>query len=72
MTVHQKTVQQNECKNVHPLPLQLLQFKEDNAGHLGSAAGSLEQALETTKSNINWVDLNKKQVFDWFISETSS
>ncbi|XP_072236216.1 aminopeptidase Ey-like [Leuresthes tenuis] len=51
---------------------QLLQFKEDNAGQLGSAAGSLEQALENTKSNINWVDLNKKQVFDWFISETSS
>ncbi|KAM4593085.1 aminopeptidase Ey-like [Odontesthes bonariensis] len=51
---------------------QLLQFKEDNAGQLGSAAGTLEQALERTKSNINWVDLNKKQVFDWFTGETST
>ncbi|XP_069029800.1 aminopeptidase Ey-like [Embiotoca jacksoni] len=50
---------------------QLLQFKEDNAGQLGSATTSLEQALERTKANMNWVALNKKPVFEWFRSETS-
>uniref|UniRef100_A0A8C3AQD7 Aminopeptidase n=1 Tax=Cyclopterus lumpus TaxID=8103 RepID=A0A8C3AQD7_CYCLU len=48
---------------------QLLQFKEDNAGQFGSAATSLEQALERTKANMNWVALNNKEVFDWFTSE---
>uniref|UniRef100_A0A3Q3EQ01 Aminopeptidase n=1 Tax=Labrus bergylta TaxID=56723 RepID=A0A3Q3EQ01_9LABR len=48
---------------------QLLQFKEDNAGHFGSASASLEQALERTKANINWVEMNKKQVLDWFTTE---
>ncbi|CAJ1048729.1 aminopeptidase Ey-like isoform X2 [Xyrichtys novacula] len=51
---------------------QLLQFKEDNAGQLGSASASLEQALEGTKANINWVTLNKKEVLDWFNNEASS
>ncbi|XP_070695568.1 aminopeptidase N-like [Pempheris klunzingeri] len=51
---------------------QLLQFKEDNAGQLGSATSSLEQALERTKANIKWVTMNKKQVLDWFTSETNS
>ncbi|KAM6950436.1 aminopeptidase Ey-like [Lycodopsis pacificus] len=51
---------------------QLLQFKEDNAGQLGSATTSLEQALESTKANMNWVAMNKEQVLDWFTSETSS
>uniref|UniRef100_A0A3Q3ETR8 Aminopeptidase n=1 Tax=Labrus bergylta TaxID=56723 RepID=A0A3Q3ETR8_9LABR len=51
---------------------QLLQFKEDNAGHFGSASASLEQALERTKANINWVEMNKKQVLDWFTTEASS
>uniref|UniRef100_A0A8D0AY27 Aminopeptidase n=1 Tax=Sander lucioperca TaxID=283035 RepID=A0A8D0AY27_SANLU len=51
---------------------QLLQFKEDNAGQLGSAAPSLEQALERTKANMNWVAKNKDQVLKWFQSEASS
>ncbi|XP_018553001.1 aminopeptidase Ey [Lates calcarifer] len=51
---------------------QLLQFKEDNAGQLGSATTALEQALERTKANMNWVAMNKKQVLEWFTSETSS
>lgn len=54
------------------VPLQLVQFKEDNAGQLGSAESSLEQALERTKANINWVAMNKKEVLDWFTSESSS
>lgn len=51
---------------------QLLQFKEDNAGQLGSAAPIVEQALERTKANINWVAMNKEQVLQWFTNETSS
>ncbi|XP_072321578.1 aminopeptidase Ey-like [Eucyclogobius newberryi] len=51
---------------------QLLQFKEDNAGQLGSATAALEQALEATKANINWVNLNKKQVYDWFSGQTAA
>lgn len=51
---------------------QLVQFKEDNANQLGSAASSLEQALERTRTNINWVNLNKNVVLDWFNRETSA
>ncbi|KAM9861189.1 aminopeptidase Ey-like [Aulostomus maculatus] len=51
---------------------QLLQFKEDNAGQLGSATTALEQVLERTKANMDWVTANKKQVLDWFILEASS
>ncbi|KAM9366567.1 aminopeptidase Ey-like [Symphorus nematophorus] len=51
---------------------QLLQFKEDNAEQLGSASAAVEQSLERTKANMNWVALNKKQVYEWFKSETSS
>uniref|UniRef100_A0A3Q4GII6 Aminopeptidase n=1 Tax=Neolamprologus brichardi TaxID=32507 RepID=A0A3Q4GII6_NEOBR len=50
---------------------QLLQFKEDNINQLGSAASSLEQALERTKANMDWLALNKKLVFDWFTDEIS-
>ncbi|XP_070819161.1 aminopeptidase Ey-like [Chaetodon trifascialis] len=49
---------------------QLQQFKEDNAGQLGSASTALEQALERTMANMNWVKMNKKQVHDWFTTET--
>ncbi|KAK5873553.1 hypothetical protein PBY51_018587 [Eleginops maclovinus] len=45
---------------------QLLQFKEDNAGQFGSGTAALEQALERTKANMNWVAVNKKPVLDWF------
>ncbi|XP_038556677.1 aminopeptidase Ey-like [Micropterus salmoides] len=51
---------------------QLLQFKEDNAGQLGSATSSFDQVLERTKANMNWVALNKQQVHEWFTSEASS
>ncbi|XP_036952022.1 aminopeptidase Ey-like [Acanthopagrus latus] len=51
---------------------QLLQFKEDNAGSLGTSSAALEQSLERTKANMNWVAMNKDQVLEWFTSETSS
>ncbi|XP_040897435.1 aminopeptidase Ey-like [Toxotes jaculatrix] len=51
---------------------QLLRFKEDNEGQFGSATGALEQALERTKANMDWVAMNKKQVLEWFTSEASS
>ncbi|KAM7406492.1 hypothetical protein PAMP_000866 [Pampus punctatissimus] len=51
---------------------QLVQFKEEHAGHFGSGTTALEQALETTKANMNWVAMNKKQVLEWFTNEASS
>ncbi|KAM9409836.1 aminopeptidase Ey-like isoform 2-T2 [Pholidichthys leucotaenia] len=48
---------------------QLLQFKEENIDQLGSATLALEQVLERTRANINWVALNKEKVFNWFTSE---
>lgn len=57
---------------VTPLLSQLMSFKEDNAGQLDSASTALEQALEQTKANMNWVALNKEQVLEWLKSEVSS
>ncbi|KAM7423676.1 hypothetical protein PAMA_000166 [Pampus argenteus] len=51
---------------------QLVQFKDEHAGHFGSGTTALEQALETTKANMNWVAMNKKQVLEWFTNEASS
>lgn len=35
-------------------------------------AAAVDQALETTKTNMNWVALNKEQVLEWFSNEVSS
>ena len=35
-------------------------------GGFGSRTRSLEQALEKTKANINWVKENKEVVLNWF------
>lgn len=46
---------------------QLEQFKEENsATGFGSGTRALEQALEKTKANINWVKENKDAVLKWF------
>lgn len=46
---------------------QLEQFKEDNSETgFGSGTRALEQALEKTKANINWVKENKDAVLKWF------
>nr|XP_057934796.1 aminopeptidase N-like isoform X2 [Doryrhamphus excisus] len=50
---------------------QLLDFKEENAGQLGSAAAAVEQALERTRTNMKWVAHNRKDVLEWFTRETS-
>jgi len=51
---------------------QLLQFKEDNAeGGFGSATTALDQALERTKANIDWVAMNKEQVLTWFTDQAA-
>ncbi|XP_056135222.1 aminopeptidase Ey-like isoform X2 [Lampris incognitus] len=52
---------------------QLQQFKEDHeAVGFGSGMAALEQALERTKANINWVAMNKAQVLEWFSEEAAS
>ncbi|XP_035484995.2 aminopeptidase Ey isoform X1 [Scophthalmus maximus] len=51
---------------------QLLRFKEDHPGQFGSSTMALEQALEKTKANMDWVTNNKDLVLEWFTSEASS
>ncbi|XP_020820815.1 aminopeptidase N [Phascolarctos cinereus] len=46
---------------------QLEQFEQDNMDvGFGSGTRALEQALEKTRSNINWVNENKELVLVWF------
>lgn len=46
---------------------QLEQFKEDNQDiGFGSGTRALEQALERTRANINWVKENREAVLAWF------
>ncbi|NWI49055.1 AMPN Aminopeptidase, partial [Calyptomena viridis] len=49
---------------------QLEQFKEDNQDiGFGSGTRALEQALERTRTNINWVTENREIVLNWFEGE---
>ncbi|OCT86838.1 aminopeptidase Ey [Xenopus laevis] len=46
---------------------QLLKFKTDNQNPgFGTASQALEQSIEKTKANINWVNENKAAVKKWF------
>nr|XP_013813041.1 PREDICTED: aminopeptidase N [Apteryx mantelli mantelli] len=57
----------------HELAHQLEQFKADNQDvGFGSGTRALEQALERTRANINWVNENKQAVLAWFQGETGS
>ncbi|NXW64321.1 AMPN Aminopeptidase, partial [Eurystomus gularis] len=50
---------------------QLEQFKADNQDiGFGSGTRALEQALERTRTNINWVKENQNAVLTWFQEET--
>ncbi|NXI75327.1 AMPN Aminopeptidase, partial [Rhipidura dahli] len=50
---------------------QLEQFKKDNEDiGFGSGTRALEQALERTRANINWVKENQATVLEWFRGET--
>ncbi|NXO04850.1 AMPN Aminopeptidase, partial [Rhinopomastus cyanomelas] len=52
---------------------QLEQFKADNQDiGFGSGTRALEQALERTRANINWVNENRQVVLRWFEGETGS
>ncbi|NXI13533.1 AMPN Aminopeptidase, partial [Irena cyanogastra] len=52
---------------------QLEQFKKDNEDiGFGSGTRALEQALERTRANINWVNENRAKVLNWFENETES
>ncbi|XP_027752999.1 aminopeptidase N [Empidonax traillii] len=49
---------------------QLEQFKEDNQDiGFGSGTRALEQALERTRANIDWVKENRATVLSWFEGE---
>ncbi|XP_062327758.1 aminopeptidase Ey-like [Osmerus eperlanus] len=52
---------------------QLQQFKDENIeGGFGSATLALDQALERTRTNKEWVTENKEQVLKWFTDESTS
>ncbi|XP_072421563.1 alanyl (membrane) aminopeptidase b, tandem duplicate 1 [Chiloscyllium punctatum] len=52
---------------------QLEQFKTENEDvGFGSGTRALEQALESTKANIRWVNENKEAVHDWFLNAVNS
>ncbi|NWH53108.1 AMPN Aminopeptidase, partial [Fregata magnificens] len=52
---------------------QLEQFKTENQDiGFGSGTRALEQALERTKANIDWVKENQQMVLTWFQGETGS
>ncbi|KAM6388236.1 aminopeptidase N isoform 1-T2 [Pluvialis apricaria] len=52
---------------------QLEQFKADNQDvGFGSGTRALEQALERTRANINWVKENQQMVLEWFQKEVPS
>ncbi|KAM6409447.1 aminopeptidase N [Rhynochetos jubatus] len=52
---------------------QLEQFKADNQDiGFGSGTRALEQALERTRANINWVGENRAPVLAWFQGETAA
>lgn len=54
-------------------PWQLEQFKADNEDiGFGSGTRALEQALERTRTNINWVKENQATVLAWFESATAT
>ncbi|XP_075932322.1 aminopeptidase N-like [Anarhichas minor] len=50
---------------------QLEEFEEKHrAAGFGSATLAVEQALERTRANINWLQQNKREILDWFKSQT--
>lgn len=52
---------------------QLEQFKAENQDiGFGSGTRALEQALERTRANINWVKENRATVLAWFEQQTST
>ncbi|KAG7523067.1 aminopeptidase N-like [Solea senegalensis] len=44
--------------------------QEHGATGFGSASLAVEQALETTRANIKWLQKNKQEILDWFSSQT--
>ncbi|KAM3609680.1 uncharacterized protein V6R79_018407 [Siganus canaliculatus] len=51
---------------------QLEQFVENHKDRgFGSATLAVEQALEKTRANIKWLQLNKQEIFNWFSSQNA-
>ncbi|KAM9376138.1 aminopeptidase Ey-like [Pholidichthys leucotaenia] len=55
-----------------PTELQELEefVKEHEAVGFGSASLAVDQALERTRTNIKWLQQNKREILDWFSSQT--
>ncbi|XP_042889263.1 aminopeptidase N-like [Penaeus japonicus] len=44
---------------------ELVLFKEEHAGQLGTATRAVDQAIERTENNINWMDNNYEVIMKW-------
>ncbi|CAK8674728.1 unnamed protein product [Clavelina lepadiformis] len=51
---------------------QLLGFKDTNGDKLGSGVASVEQAIESTNTNIQWRKDNEEVIFTWLSDQVSS
>lgn len=50
---------------------QLEEFeRKHSAMGFGSATLAVQQAVERTQTNIDWLQHNKQEVLDWFLSQT--
>ncbi|CAB1433691.1 unnamed protein product [Pleuronectes platessa] len=50
---------------------QLEEFvKQNSAAGFGSATLAVEQAVERTRANIKWLQLNQQEILDWFNSQS--
>ncbi|XP_029010286.1 aminopeptidase Ey [Betta splendens] len=51
---------------------QLVEFeRQHSALGFGSATLAVQQALERTRANIDWLQCNKQEVLDWFLSQNT-
>lgn len=52
--------------------VQLKQFQTENSDvGFGSGTQALKQAIEKTTAKIKWLEENKEQVLQWFISQST-
>lgn len=51
---------------------QLERFKNDVKANISTTAIAFESAIETVKSNVDWMKKNYNQVEEWFIKNKES
>lgn len=44
---------------------QLKQLESDHADELGTAARAIQQSIERSESNVEWMSLHYQEILDW-------